>query len=96
MNQSPPIIITELGQEPPELATSYRGQDFIWSMKIGWEGILPPHLFKWLVFRQAPWKYERLVLWARGDIFPGGSLLSEEIMYPEDELIPARIEPIED
>lgn len=68
----PSVIITRQSQEAPSLAESYRGQDFNWWTYPGWRGVLPPDFASWLVFRQAPLYQEQIILWARGDLFPGG------------------------
>ncbi len=49
---------------------SYYGQDFIWSVKPGWTGSLPPEWWQWLTTREVPIQYESLILWARSDFFP--------------------------
>lgn len=69
----PPVIISSQNQEVPTLASSYRGQDFVWLTSPDWTGSLPPNPISWLVFREAPVKNEHIILWARDDIFPGGS-----------------------
>ncbi len=76
----PSILITHPAQETPTLAASYRGQDFIWSISPGWSGALPTDFISWLTFRQAPVQQETIILWARSDLFPGGTL-----SLPSDE-----------
>jgi hypothetical protein len=73
---SPSIVITRQSVEEPSLAASYRGQDFALDAYPGWAGALPPNLARWLVFRLAPLQEEQVILWARVDLFPGGSTLS--------------------
>lgn len=70
----PAVLITSLDQQTPELNAAYRGQDFVWAVRPGWQGALPTDLVAWLVFRLAPLENERLILWARSDVFPGGIL----------------------
>lgn len=74
----PSVIITRGSQEAPSLAESYRGQDFNWWIYPGWAGVLPPDFTSWLVFRQAPLHQEQVILWARGDLFPGGMPESQD------------------
>lgn len=74
----PSIVITRQEQPAPALSAAYRGQDFAWWISPGWTGALPPNLTGWLTFRQAPLQQEHILLWARSDLFPGGSLLPEE------------------
>jgi hypothetical protein len=67
---SPPVIITPKEAEQPSLAEKYRGQDFVWRLYPGWQGVFPPNFINWLAFRQAPQGQEQIILWARVDIFP--------------------------
>jgi hypothetical protein len=71
--ESPPVVITYKGAEVPTLAEKYRGQDFIWWINPGWQGVLPPNFINWLAFRQAPSMQDQIILWARADTFPGGA-----------------------
>jgi hypothetical protein len=66
-----PIVITLQQQAEPQLTAAYRGQDFVWWIRPGWVGPLPPNLARWLIFREAPLEKEHLIVWARSDIFPG-------------------------
>lgn len=68
----PDAVITVESAEAPSLAAAYRGQDFTWRILPTWTGALPDNLFPWWAFRQAPARIERVILWARADIFPGG------------------------
>ncbi len=81
----PPVIISLQTQEAPTLASSYRGQDFVWWTRPDWTGSLPPDPITWLVFRQAPVKDEHVILWAREDIFPGGSLEQPQTGNPNQQ-----------
>jgi hypothetical protein len=69
----PAILITS-DQEKPALAAAYRGQDFVWDVYPGWSGGLPDNAIGWLTFRLAPLQENHVILWAREDVFPGGSL----------------------
>ena len=84
----PSAIVTAAGQNEPSLKMAYRGQDFIWSLSPAWEGALPENWLAWLVFREAPLAREQVILWARGDLFPGGSLFpsSESDLVDEEEI----------
>jgi hypothetical protein len=72
IEESPDVLITWQDQQTPELAATYRGQDFAWRIRPGWTGLLPPNRLAWLIFREAPLQAERIILWARIDLFPGG------------------------
>jgi hypothetical protein len=88
----PDAIIAPADQTEPGVAVAYRGQDFTWSVYPDWEGALPLDWPRWLVFRDAPQREEQVILWARGDIFLDGSLLSPDQQPPpveeEEDLIP--------
>jgi hypothetical protein len=73
-SESPPVVFTLKDKELPGLAENYRGQDFVWRLYPGWQGTFPPNFVTWLAFRQAPLGQEQVILWARDDTFPGGSL----------------------
>lgn len=49
------------------LADSYRGQDFTWRKTPDWA--LMNSLPKWIVLRELPENYEKIILWARNDLF---------------------------
>lgn len=76
--QLPPIIITFPLDSELNLSAAYRGQDFAWQIYPAWGGILPDPFLAWLVFRDAPQEAVQVTLWARADLFPGGSLEPEE------------------
>jgi hypothetical protein len=71
---SPAILITRQEAQPPALTDAYRGQDFVWWRYPGWQGALPEDFSSWLAFRQAPQVDEKIILWVRSDLFPGGVL----------------------
>lgn len=76
----PEAIVSFHGQEPPELAAAYAGQDFVFERALDMGGAVPPDFLgflEWLIFRQALVKDELGILWARTDLFPGGALTSE-------------------
>ena len=72
--ETPAVVITLKGTEEPVLAEKYRGQDFVWSLSPGWQGVFPPNFINWFAFRAAPLNESQVILWARADIFPGGAL----------------------
>lgn len=69
---TPPLIIT-----PPmdnlSLPAAYRGQDFTWRQRVQYESMQRPEWWRWLVNRQLPREDEIIILWARDNLFPGGS-----------------------
>jgi hypothetical protein len=72
-DEMPSVIVTRQSAEAPALTAAYRGQDFVWWVHPAWSGPLPDEFVKWLTFRKAALGYEYVILWARGDLFPGGS-----------------------
>jgi hypothetical protein len=80
--ESPPVVITLKDSELPSLAEKYRGQDFIWWLYPGWQGVFPPNFVNWLAFRQAPLGQEQIILWGRADVFPGGTFSNSESTAP--------------
>lgn len=70
--ESPPVVITLKGADEPQLAQLYRGQDFVWRLYPGWQGVFPPDFINWLAFREVVLAQDQIILWARTDIFPGG------------------------
>ncbi len=71
----PLAVIAPEDAPAPNGEVLYRGQRFLWAEDVGWEGALPPGGVRWFVFREAPLRDERLIVWLRGDLFPGGSVL---------------------
>jgi hypothetical protein len=71
--ESPPVVITPKGTREPLLTQSYRGQDFVWRLYPSWQSAFPPNFINWLAFRQAPLVQDQIIVWARADLFPGGS-----------------------
>jgi hypothetical protein len=83
----PTVILAPESASSPSLAAAYRGQDFAWQVYPSWNGALPPDWASWLVFRKAPQQIEHIILWARADVFPGGTLVPDgESSPPEDTI----------
>ena len=71
------ITLAESGEEAvaadqPALsqAMAYRGQDFAWALYPGWQGALPTTWWQWITTREAPTETQKIILWARSDLFP--------------------------
>jgi hypothetical protein len=69
----PSVVFTRQNDQSPELAAAYRGQDFVWWINPEWKGALPLEWDRWITYRQAPVGNVHLILWARTDLFPGGT-----------------------
>jgi len=80
--ETPPVVITPGGVELPSLTEKYRGQDFVWRLYPSWQGVFPPNFINWLAFRQVKLSQDQIILWARGDIFPGGTLDTSDSTVP--------------
>jgi hypothetical protein len=83
---SPSLIITQVNEQNPALAASYRGQDLPWWRMPGWSGVLPQDLPSWLAYRKHPAILSSVILWARGDLFPGGSIPDGDTASSPDSL----------
>jgi hypothetical protein len=72
---SPALVITA---ERPDLglAAAYRGEAFTVAESSRFSNPSPAAWLRWLVFRKLPDEQvqrQRVILWARGDLFPGGA-----------------------
>jgi len=67
------IVITTQQQEPA-LASSYRGEGFSWQRTTQWQFAQPADFMGWLFYHRANFQYERIILWARTDLFPGEAI----------------------
>jgi hypothetical protein len=72
-SDQPSVVFTREGDQSPELAAAYRGQDFVWWVNPDWEGALPLELERWITYRQAPVQDIHIILWARTNLFPGAA-----------------------
>lgn len=73
---NPAVVITPL-QPQLSLASPYRGEAFVLSETIDWKQFKLGDWFRWQVFRTAPAAtlvQDKIILWARSDLFPGGSV----------------------
>lgn len=66
------VVITPQ-QDSLALASSYRGQDFIWDQAVQWAAMKPEDWFVWLLARKTTSNQTDIVLWARTDMFAGGA-----------------------
>ncbi len=81
-DELPSVIISSEEKQLTSLATSYRGQDFIWRVYPLWqEGFLFDWV-KWITFRKIPQRSERVILWVRNDLFPDSSSIYNNEPFP--------------
>jgi hypothetical protein len=90
VTRRPSVFITYQDQETPSLDAIYRGQDFVWEIYPGWQGVMPADLPRWLAYNEAPTAVIQVILWARADLFPGGNIDLQGELPPglEEELSP--------
>mgnify|MGYP006288768255 CR=1 FL=1 len=65
----PGILITDL-QAIPEISSSYRGQDLVWSRDLLWNEMSAFQFLDWLITRSAPTRENKIILWVRTDLMP--------------------------
>jgi len=69
LDAASPLII---GPDQPEVSfgAAYRGQDFIWRLYPAWDSRNPYEWLRWFINREIPAGQEKIILWARTDLFP--------------------------
>lgn len=87
-SSSPSVVIAPEDQPEPSLALSYRGEGIAWRGYPFWQEGLTQNWIPWVVFRRIPIRIERLTLWARSDIFPGGVLSTGSVPANKPPLNP--------
>jgi hypothetical protein len=81
-----PSVLISLDEEPYIRQTAaYRGQDFNWRQSPGWGGAIPEDWTRWLTVREAPLLPQKIVLWARADLFPDETEAVQEETQPVEE-----------
>ncbi|MHB0987324.1 MAG: hypothetical protein ACYC3P_01510 [Bellilinea sp.] len=66
---SMPALLITVDKPSPELADTYRGQDFVLEVNPNWQMSFDEWL-KWIAFKSVPVEKTIVVLWARADLFP--------------------------
>lgn len=69
-DENPMVIVTREDASVGARQEYYRGQDFGWWESPGWGGALPWEPVSWLVNRDGVLITEKVVIWARVDLFP--------------------------
>jgi hypothetical protein len=64
-----PLVIGP-DQADASFGATYRGQDFIWRLYPAWDSHNTYEWLRWLVNRDLPAGQEKIILWARTDLFP--------------------------
>jgi hypothetical protein len=93
----PAIVITSSVATDPFLESAYRGQSLSIRERRAWEGSMPSEFVPWMVYRQGPTFADPVILWARADLFPEGTILPSPGTLPDtgndpgaDDLVPGR------
>jgi hypothetical protein len=71
-DELPGVVLAPEENQDLRLATAYRGQDFIWTVRPAWELLGLDGWLRWWIFRQAPAQQEQVILWAQADLFLAG------------------------
>jgi hypothetical protein len=87
--ENPLVIITRDGDPIGARQAYYRGQDFGWWESPGWGGAIPWEPLRWIINRQGVVNTERVVLWARVDLFPEEPEAVEEPLLVPDTDFPS-------
>jgi hypothetical protein len=69
LDSAAPLIIGP-DQADASFGAAYRGQDFIWRLYPGWDSPNPYEWLRWIANRDMPAGQEKIILWARTDLFP--------------------------
>ena len=75
LESQPGILITGI-EESPGIASSYRGQDLVWSQEAVWSAATPVQYLSWLLTRDAPTVDRQIILWVRTDLMPDYQILN--------------------
>ena len=67
----PPVLITSEEDQSWAENEVYRGQDFVLSSHLGWNGPVPEDWISWMAFRFGPVQRDHIILWVRNDINSG-------------------------
>ncbi len=84
----PLAVITTEDAPAPNAQARYLGQTFAWQTSPAWQGALPPAAMRWFIFREAPVNTGHVILWLRGDLFPGSSVLPDAPGQPPESVEP--------
>jgi hypothetical protein len=69
IEEAPDVILTSAQIQPAQTST-YRGQDFVWLTQPAWSQMSTTDWLNWLVFRECVQVDNKVILWARTDLFP--------------------------
>lgn len=72
-DQSPDVIFTPVTSAAPSLEVLYRGQSLVLTEQPDWTSLRLSDWMKWMIFRRAPAAANEVILWAKGQMFPGSA-----------------------
>lgn len=75
VESQPGILIARI-DESPKIASSYRGQDLVWSREAVWQVMTPVQYLSWLLTRDATSVDNQIILWVRTDLMPDYQILN--------------------
>jgi hypothetical protein len=79
-SEAGPALVITANEPDLALSATYRGQSFLAADGVSWGLLNTADWLRWLVFRSVPGDkliQDRVILWARLDLFPGGSAASQ-------------------
>jgi hypothetical protein len=71
--QAEPSIVITKDKETLASTSAYRGEGFIWTLSPSWNDYINVEWFQWMFNREGPIDKSTLILWARSDLFYGGT-----------------------
>ena len=69
VSDNPSMIIGSDQFSRPDLQSTYRGQEFTWRTYPAWNQGLPGDWLRWSILHEFPQGEEKIILWARSDVF---------------------------
>jgi hypothetical protein len=79
--KNPSVVITS-AEENLAQTVPYTGQGFIWSQNPALTLLFPGEWMHWLAVRDMPTEKQSLILWIRGDKFPGSAKIKSVNLTP--------------
>lgn len=71
-DENPSVVLT-MKDAPFNFQNQYRGEDFVYERSIDWQSFQPLDWISWLIHRKVQNVDTSIVLWARANLFTGGT-----------------------
>lgn len=81
---TPSVAITGDTITLEQTGTTYRGQDFYLWQEPDWASMQYLDWARWALFRSAPVKQQRMIVWVKNDIFPGYQAEDQAVLTPAE------------